>query len=487
MPRAALDRWPPAALSFGGRKENTLPLELVKATPPGGISLLMVGTWEESLMEHLKAQDDIGIQWALTGADAVTTAHKLDYDVCLSSLIMGPVDGFSVMEALLRADGDAAIVISTHAMDTATVVKAMQMGAYDYVNEPHGDLGELTGILRRAAGLRTSLRRGASIRDRLPESTHFDDIVGASEPLLALCRDIRKVAPTPSPVLIEGPSGSGKELVAWAVHSQSPRSKLAFVAVNCAAMPGSLLESELFGHVKGAFTGADRDRMGVFSAADGGTLFLDEIAATTPEFQARLLRTIETGEVRPVGSEETVTCDVRIVAATNEPLDALVEEGRFRRDLYFRVNVMRLEVPPLSERPGDVELLAVHFMESLASASGKEIRGFAPDAMAALEMHDWPGNVRELRNYVERAVIFDTDGIISADDLPAVLAGPTSTDGDALGAYQGATLPEATERLQKAMITAALKEAGGNKAAAARMLGVHRTTVVKMMNRLGIT
>jgi len=462
-----------------------LPLELVKATPPDGSTVLLVGTWADELFECLRAQPDLGIVWTLDGAETVELAHKLEFDVCLCSLQMGAVDGFAVTRALLEADPDAAVVISTHLRDTAAVVKAMRTGALDYVNEPHEDLDELVGILRRAARRRGALRHSRELMRSVPSSTHFHDLVGASPVFLDACRQLLRVAGTDASVLIEGESGSGKELAAKAVHSASPRAAGPLMAVNCAALPPELLTSELFGHVRGAFTGAERDRKGLFLAADGGSLFLDEIGLTRGDFQAKLLRAIETGEVRPVGSEENVRADVRIIAASNTALHELVTAGRFRRDLLYRIDVMKIVMPPLRERRGDVELLAAHFLEHFASAAGKPVRGFSPLALGALEAHTWPGNVRELRNAIERAVVYDTDGVVGIEDLPP----PISLERDSAGAGalpEGQGLDEATADLQRRMIRRALGEAAGVKAKAARALGLKRTTLLAAMKRLGL-
>src|SRR5581483_9512274 len=311
-----------------------------------------------------------------------------------------------------------------------------------------------------------------------PGDTRIENIVGRSPPMLDVYKMVARVAPTLSTVLVVGESGTGKELVARAIHTNSPRAAGPFVAVNCTALTESLLESELFGHAKGAFTGAQAARRGLFEEAQGGTLFLDEIGDVGAKMQAQLLRVLQEGEIRRVGSSEAVKIDVRIVAATNRELDEEVKEGRFREDLYFRINVVTVRLPPLRERPSDIPLLVNHFLAKYAARERRADAGIAEEAMAALRRYAWPGNVRELENVIERSLALSKDGVILPSDLPGELSGAGHAPPQGL-ADDRPTLAE----LERRYIELVLSETGGNKKRAAEILGIDRRTLYRTLER----
>jgi len=346
------------------------------------------------------------------GAEAIALLRSGDFDVVLTDLRMPDVDGMDVLRAARETQRGVPVILFTAFGSIETAIQAMRQGAYDYVTKPFS-LEEITLLVGRALEDRRLRAENISLRQELESRYRFENLLGKSPAMQSVFALIRQAAPGDASILIGGESGTGKELVAKALHYNSPRSERPFVPVNCAAIPANLLESELFGHVKGAFTGAMKARRGLFREAEGGTLFLDEIGDLAPELQAKLLRVIEDRAVRPVGSDEAVPLDLRLMAATNKDLPARIREGSFREDLYYRLAVIPIQLPPLRERREDIPLLAEHFLRRAEAASGRAIRGFTPEAMAALLRHPWPGNVRELENAVERAAT-----LAASDQIP---------------------------------------------------------------------
>jgi len=343
----------------------------------------------------------VEVDTATNGEDALTKMRRHNYDVVVTDLRMPKLDGIGLVRAGRQIDTDTEFIVVTAYGTIETAVEAMRLGAHDFVSKPF-DLNELEFKVRRLleAGQRAE-----------PAGRGEDSMVGTSRELEAVRELIRKVAPSTSSVLITGETGTGKELVARAIHRSSPRRDAPFVAVNCSALPATLLESELFGYEKGAFTGADRQKKGRFEVADGGTLFLDEIADTEPAIQAKLLRAVERGEIDRVGGTEPVQVDVRLLAATNQDIHEVVRNGQLREDLYYRLNVFAIHLPPLRERRDDIVPIAVYMLERTAAELGKEFKGVTDAAMSVLTLHDWPGNIRELANCMERAaVIAETPG-----------------------------------------------------------------------------
>lgn len=331
------------------------------------------------------------------------------------------------------------------------------------------------------------------LRKELTQRYSFEDIVSKNHRMLEIFRILPDVAESDCTVLIQGPSGSGKELLARAIHNLSRRREGPYVAVNCAALPETLLESELFGYVKGAFTGAERDKPGRFALAEGGTLLLDEVGDLAPSLQVKLLRVLEERTYEPLGATAPVKADVRIIAATHRDLDRLVQEGAFRQDLYYRLNVVRLQLPPLRERREDIPLLVEHFIRTLSLRTGKEITGVTPEVMEVLMRHDFPGNVRELENILEHAFVLCRGGLIGLEHLPAEVrsgggAGPAgvAASAEVPSAAGGASGSASLAELERRAIESALRKHGGNRAAAARELGIHRTTLWRKMRRYGL-
>ncbi|MBI3830714.1 MAG: sigma-54-dependent Fis family transcriptional regulator [Planctomycetes bacterium] len=444
------------------------------------------------------------VEEILDGAEALADAARRDYGVVVCSLRMRNTWGLDVLDAILKADPLTPVIMSTGEQSPKIVVEAMQRGAFDYVIEPYADLAYVIGVIGRAVRRRAAVRRGHAIREELQSAgaSFLHELVGLSEALRELCERIRQVAPAHSPVLIEGESGSGKELVARAIHMGSARRHGPFVAVHCGAIPESLLESELFGHEKGAFTGAESTRVGVFEAAHDGTLFLDEIGLTSPACQAKLLRALESGAIRRVGANRELPVDVRFVSATNEPLDGLVAGKRFRQDLFFRLNVVGLRVPALRERREDIPLLCHHFAERFAKEAGKPFEAFSQAALDALQAYSFPGNVRELRNVIERAVVFARGPVIGTAELPEAIrnlgrTAPEPATGPADAGLREAYLSLSSgpgsmglyERLaavERTMIEQALVLSKGNRSHAAKLLRIKRTTLLQKLARQGL-
>jgi DNA-binding NtrC family response regulator len=408
-------------------------------------------------------------------------------DLIISDLNMPAMNGLALLEEVrLRHPGSVFILLTAHG-DERIAVESLRLGAYHYIPKPF-DNDEVLAVVARAREVLALQRENRRLRDEL--SGTIPGMIGNAPALRETVRMVRRVAPTDVTVLITGESGTGKEVIARALHEGGPRRMAAFVALNCAALPAELIESELFGHVRGAFTGADRDREGLFAAADGGTLFLDEIGELAPAAQAKLLRVLEERKVVPVGTSTEVAVDVRVVAATNRPLDALVDAGAFRADLLFRVGVVQLHLPPLRERREDIAALAAHFIAHFAERHGRPALPLDEAARRVLLAYDWPGNVRELRNAMERAVVLADNDAIQPGDLPAVI-----TQSDAPLRPVDAALAElpwtearsrALDAFERSFLAAALERNGGNVSATARVLGLHRQSLQKMLRRLGL-
>ncbi len=419
-------------------------------------------------------------QWGWTsteaddGSTAVAAVKKGPFDAILMDVRMTTMDGMEALKHIHSINPSIPVVIMTAFSSVASAVEAIKIGAHDYLTKPL-DFDKLRQTLEVAMGHRLSGEdKPLSVSD--DSFTTDTSIIGQSEPLRQLWDMLLQVAPSEANILITGESGTGKELVACALHQKSKRTAGPFVAVNCAALSENLLESELFGHEKGAFTGADRRREGKFVQAQGGTLFLDEIGETTPAMQAKLLRVIQEHELQRIGGNETISVDGRVIGATNRDLEQEVNEGRFREDLYYRLNVVVLEVPPLRERFGDIPLLADFFLKKFAKKNNKEVRGITPECMDILNRYPWPGNVRELENSLERGVILIRGEYLETSTLPLTIqkwAGQNKQKPSAAPA----TLKEA-ERL---LILKTLEETSGNRSEAARRLQITRKTLLNKL------
>ncbi len=415
---------------------------------------------------------------AENGAKALEVLGAQSVDVVISDVRMPGMDGLTLLQRAMARTPQPLCIMLTAYGSIELAVEAMRRGAYDFLTKPI-DLDRLELVLKRALRSRALEAENVALREQLESKYGLEHIIGRSPAMQEIFDTVRQVAPSRATVLIQGESGTGKELVAHALHQLSPRNKGPFVAVHCAALSPTLLESELFGHEKGAFTGAAERRRGRFEMADGGTLFLDEIGEIDAALQVKILRVLEERRFERVGGQETIDVDVRLVAATNRNLKKLVEEGRFREDLFYRLDVIAVTLPPLRERPGDLPLLVQHFIRAFAGENAKALDGITPDALQALAAHTWPGNVRELRNAVERMVVLARGDRLTLRDLPPNLregAPPVASRGGALSL-------EANERQT---IARALKTHDGNVTAAAADLGISRRTLHRKLNTYGL-
>jgi len=357
------------------------------------------------------------VETAAGGELAIEMLHRETVDAVITDLRMPKVDGLQVLRAAKEISPDIAVIVITAVASTETAVEAMKLGAYDYITKPF-KLDEVNLIVRNALERKRLRDENLYLRRQLETQHRFENIIGKSNRIAEVFDTIRKIADSPSTAMITGESGTGKELVARAIHFNSYRRDKPFMSVNCGAIPEGLMESELFGHVRGAFTGAVSNKVGLFSAAEGGTLFLDEITEIPPLLQVKLLRAIQLREIRRVGDTKDMKTDVRLIAASNRDLEGAVQEGVLREDLFYRLNVIPIQLPPLRERREDIPLLIAHFLQKFSKELGKDARGVTPEAMIVLERYHWPGNIRELENVLERAIVLGGGEMVSVESLP---------------------------------------------------------------------
>ena len=420
------------------------------------------------------------VSHAPSGRAAVTRFRQEPFDLVLTDQRMPDLSGLDVLEAVRAASPDTAVVIMTAYGTIETAVSAVKAGAADYLAKPL-NLDELLHRIHQIQDRRRLLTENRELRAALAERHRVEGIIGESGPMQEVLSVVRRVASSDATVLIRGESGTGKELIAKALHYASPRAASPLVKLNCAALAESLLEAELFGHEKGAFTGAIAARKGRFELADGGSLFLDEIGDLPPHLQVKLLRVLQEREFERVGSSRPIKVDVRLLAATHRNLEALVRDGRFRDDLYYRINVVTIPLPPLRERREDLPMLIDHFLRAFADKNGKRIRGLTREAREALLRYDYPGNVRELENLIERAVVLTRDDVIGLTDLPLTLD-PQAIEPDA-----GAGLVAAVEGLERRMLREALAKADGVQTRAAELLGIGERVLRYKLKKYGLS
>jgi len=424
------------------------------------------------------------ISQANDGSVAIEMAAQQPFDLILMDIRMLKVSGLEALEQIKQINPAIPVIIMTAYSSIDTAVEAIKKGAYDYLTKPL-DFDRLKLIIERAME-HVSLK-AENLKLKFEIDARFDRqrIIGNGPAMTALLETVSQVAPSEATVLITGQSGTGKELIAAAIHHNSPRRKGPFIKINCAAISENLLESEMFGHEKGAFTGADRRKEGRFVQAENGSLFLDEISEMPLGMQVKLLRVLQERELNRVGGEAVIRVDVRVIAATNRNLEEMVAAGDFREDLYYRLNVVELNVPPLAHRREDIPLLAQAFLESFSDKNQKQIKGFTPQAMDVLVRYDWPGNVRELMNAVERAVVLAREAYLDTGDLPV----KSQASGEAAAAAcPPPFIPEnmPLEEVEKVSILQTLKAVGGNKSEAARRLGITRKTLHKKLKKYGV-
>lgn len=433
-----------------------------------------------------------GWGYAATGADngakAVTLAKGKPFDLILMDVRMAVMGGIEALKEIKAYNPAIPVLIMTAYSNVESAVEAIKAGAYDYLTKPL-DFDVLRLTMERALEHISLKAENRQLRERLVSVFDPRSIIGSSPAMRRLMEMVAMVAPSEATVLVTGESGTGKELIARAIHANSSRQSGPLITVNCAALSETLLESELFGHEKGAFSGADKRREGRFMQADKGTIFLDEIGETSAAMQAKLLRAIQEREIQRVGSDRVLRVDVRIVAATNRDLKAEVEAGRFREDLYYRLNVMTLPVPPLRDRAEDIPLLAMYFLRRFAEANRKTAKGFTPQAMDLLLKYDWPGNVRELENAAERAVVLMAGDFVTEKELPLGVIqayGLSETSSGQAAPQREPTMILPLEAVAREAILAALEVTGGNKTVAAKQLGITRKTLLAKLQRCGL-
>jgi DNA-binding NtrC family response regulator len=452
----------------------------------------------------LLARDGYRVATAASGEEALTAVEAAQsgtaprpYAVVIVDMSLPGMSGLELIKALRREHQDIAALGITGYPTVEAAVSAIRTGAMDYLSKPVVD-DELRIAVEKAIRQQALLAENTNLRAQLDQRYGLDNIIGSDPRMRRIYDVIEAVAPGRTTVLMTGESGTGKSLIARATHRHSPRADKPFVEISCGSIPETLLESELFGHAKGSFTGAHAEKTGRFRAAHTGTLFLDEINSASPGMQLKLLRVLQERRFEPVGSNETVEVDVRVILASNQPLESLVAAGEFRQDLYYRINVIKIELPALRERIGDIPLLAEHFLETKASEAGKQVTGFTPDAMEALRRYVWPGNVRELENVVERAVVLTRSTRIVVEDLPphvidnttgqllpphaqVSLTGPASWSSD-----RPLSLRDALQEPERQIILAALEANGWNRQKTADQLDINRTTLYKKIKQYGL-
>ncbi len=434
------------------------------------------------MLEAVLSAQGYEIRQAEDGQTAITAVEKRFYDLILMDVRMTLVGGIEALKRIKEISPGIPVIIMTAYASVSTSVEALKSGAYDYLTKPL-DIDELKILINKALRHKQLEKENIYLREQLKDRFDFSKIIGQSSVMHKLLETIAIVAPTEATVLITGESGTGKELIANAIHLNSPRHEKPLIKVNCAALPEALLESELFGHEKGAFTGALTRRQGRFQLAHKGSIFLDEIAEMAPQTQAKILRVLQEREFEPVGSSNTVRIDTRVIAATNKNLKEEIQEGHFREDLFYRINVVTLGVPPLRERREDIPLLADFFLKQYAVKNRRLIKGFTPRATDLLMRYDWPGNVRELANMVERSVIMARGDMITPDEFSDTLR---ALDPEILKSEIGLTPGRSLKDVEKEMILMTLEETKGNRTHAAKILGISRRTLQLKLKEYGI-
>ena len=455
-------------------------------------SILVVedDTGLQHLLQRLLSREDRQVTIVGNGQEAIRVAQEIPVHVLMTDLKLPDLDGLAVLERILRIDSKVIGIVMTGYGSIDSAVKAIKAGAFDFLAKPF-DNDDVANLIDRAVESYLRREKRPAPRKAAGEPYRLDQFVGTSEPIRRVLDFVAKVADCDSTVLIQGESGTGKELVAKMLHFNSEVKDRPLVPVNCGAIPENLLESELFGHEKGAFTGAAHTRIGRFEAAHGGTIFLDEIGELSLALQVKLLRVLQERSFERVGGGRTIEVDVRVVAATNQDLELAVQQKRFREDLYYRLNVIPVTIPPLRERRSDIPQLVNHFLKRMARGRRAVATKCSPDAMTLLMQYDWPGNIRELENMIERLVVLSRSGTIDVSDLPdrlqrrPVFAGSTEAQFIPFG-DQGVHLSREIEQLENRLIIGALRQANGITSKAAQLLHVNRTTLVEKLKRKGL-
>ena len=444
---------------------------------------------EQSILDFLGLLlDEEG--YRVTTADTVTSAREClsndTFDLVLCDIMMPDGNGLDLLQEIQKTDSRACVIMMTAYTSTRNAIEAMKLGAHDYVSKPF-DVDELKVVIARALQKTKLVEENDYLRDELRDRYAASNIVGRSRRMLDIFDLVDRIAPTNSTVLIQGESGTGKELIARAIHFSSARAERRFLSINCGALPENLLESELFGHERGSFTGAVKEKKGLFQEANNGTLFLDEVGDMSLTMQVKLLRALQDKKVRKVGGTREEEVDVRIIAATNQALPEQIKRGEFREDLYYRINVIPIQVPPLRQRREDIPALAEHFLGKLGEQSGGSGKGIAIEAMQLLEAYDWPGNVRQLENLIERAVALSGDDVISAQDIPLeIIRGAGLEDDDLTLPAEGLDLEEHLTNIRRQLMSQALERSDGVQTKAAELLHMSFRSFRYYAKKLGL-
>jgi DNA-binding NtrC family response regulator len=436
------------------------------------------------VLQEILERNQYEVVTADGGEAAIAAARESPFDILLTDLRMPNQDGIEVLEAVRDINPDIVGIVLTGFGTIETAVRAVKAGAFEYLTKPF-KVDEVVLTVQRAIEFRQLQIENRSLKRQLRRKYRFENLIGDSDEMQKVYRMIERVADSDSTILIYGESGTGKELVARTIHFNSPRRDRPLIPVNCGAIPEDLLESELFGHEKGAFTGAHAMRMGRFELAHGGTIFLDEVGDMSPNLQVKLLRVLQEREFERVGGTRSIRVDVRVISATNKNLEEAVEQRRFREDLFYRLNVIPVTLPPMRRRREDIPLLLDHFLKRLSADKRRSVSGIAPEAMQVLKMYDWPGNVRELENLVERLVILKGEGVIGVEDLPDKILGRRRDQGVPFVSIpdEGVDFEKLVEDFENRLIVQAMEKAAGIKNKAAQYLRLNRTTLVEKMKR----
>ena len=438
-----------------------------------------------SVLSTVLQAENYEVVSASNGQKALDLLLSEDFDLIISDIRMTPLDGLEILKAVHKERPQTSVIMLTAYGSIETAIEALKLGAFDYVTKPF-KVDELLITVQRALQYRNAITENADLKEKLQTRYQFENIIAESSAMKHVCDMIRRVAPTDTTVLINGPSGTGKELVAKAMHAHSKRADKDFLPVNCAALPEPLLESEMFGHVKGAFTGAASDKTGLFEAAHGGTIFLDEIGSMPMSIQGKLLRVLQEREIRRVGSNKTVSVDARVLAATNLPLENLIEEGKFREDLFYRLSVIPITIPPLKERTEDILPLVYHVIRK-ETPEGAEYPTITPEVCAILENYGWPGNVRELENAIKHAITFAHDNRITSEVLPPKIIAsqgntpPTVSKQTGIDVERAKSLKSFLREQEKSYLNKVLQSTGGDKERAAKSLKISLATLYRKL------
>jgi two-component system, NtrC family, response regulator HydG len=460
------------------------------ASAPADIRVLIIDNDAAHAETMAESLERVGYDCtvATSGTDGARLIEREQFDIVITDLMMNDVNGIEILKRARQSLPECEVILVTGHGTIPSAVEAMQQGAFNYLQKPL-DLKQLRVVVGRASESVRLRRTNVELQQRLDERFGFEGVVGSSPQMNGVIDRLKRIAPTDASVLIEGETGTGKELVAQAIHQNSPRKNKPFVALNCAALSENILESELFGHVKGAFTDASADRIGKFAYAHGGTMFLDEVGDMPMATQIKLLRVLENGEITRVGSNEPFKVNVRVLSATNRNLEDAIASGAFRSDLYHRLKVVTIALSPLRERAGDIPLLIEHFIRQFSKRHHKTIKSMSPAARMRLLAFNWPGNVRQLRNVIESMVVVDFDGVLDLDDLPTELGEATAaatSAGDGRSGTLASFVGNPLEDIERIFITETLAFTGGNREQAAQLLGIGERTLYRKIKEYGL-